>query len=175
MDVSAPLFVESQNLWQQQKIRVFHLIVPSYGSITGKAFHISMKICCVVIRALARHLVQQRSGGKAQYKNNAPEVDHIFPRSELKKKRFNPAKIDYVANFWILAKGKNQNKSSMHPKKYFRDVSPSDLKRALIQRNMLDYGKYNAFLKMRAKAILKIVGSALSLSENDFVRAKGRE
>ncbi len=124
---------------------------------------------------LALHLVQRRSGGKAQYKSNSPEIDHIFPRSELRKKRFNPSKIEHFANYWILAKGKNQNKSNTHPKKYFRDVSASDLKRALIQRNMLDYGKYSAFLRMRSKAILKIVGSALSLSENDFVRAKGRE
>jgi hypothetical protein len=33
---------------------------------------------------LALHIVQQYTGAKTHYKSNAPEVDHIFPRSVLR-------------------------------------------------------------------------------------------
>src|SRR5207302_6095880 len=51
---------------------------------------------------LALHLVQSRTGAKVQYKNNAPEVDHIFPRSGLRKRDVDQADIEHFANLWIL-------------------------------------------------------------------------
>lgn len=123
--------------------------------------------------ALALHLIQKHSGGRAQYKNNSPELDHIFPRSVLRNKHYSPAAIDHFANFWILAKEKNQNKSNKPPKVYFREekVSAQDLKRALIPTNLLEYRKYRTFLKKRSQAILKAVERTLDLSAADFERA----
>ena len=65
--------------------------------------------------SLALHLVQGLTGAKVLYIRNAPEIDHIFPRSELRKRGYDEALINHFANFWVLAKGKNQNKSSQDP------------------------------------------------------------
>lgn len=85
---------------------------------------------------LALHLVQGLTGAKVQYTRNAPEADHIFPRSELRKKGYDEGMINHFANFWILAKGKNQNKSNRHPSDYFADVDEKEMERALIDREV---------------------------------------
>ena len=118
--------------------------------------------------SLALHLVQRRSGAKVHYHKNAPQIDHIFPRSVLRQKAYDEADINHFANFWILAKSKNLNKSNKHPKKYFEDVSDSELQRAYIDRNLLDYGRYKTFLKYRQAKILEHVKKELRLSDSDF-------
>jgi len=117
---------------------------------------------------LALHLVQGLTGAKVQYERNTPEVDHIFPRSELRKKGFDEALINHFANFWILAKGKNQNKSNRHPADYFTDVDEKELKKALIDRELLDYRRYTTFIENRSNRILEKVKEKLQLSEEDF-------
>ena len=117
---------------------------------------------------LALHVVQGLPGTKAQYRNNYPEIDHIFPRAELYKKGYEPSEIDHFANYWILAKGKNQNKSDRHPAKYFSDVPDTELERALINRDLLDYRRYKSFLEERASLILKALGKKLAFSDGDF-------
>ena len=62
-----------------------------------------------------------------QYSRNAPEIDHIFPRSILRDRGVDEELINSFANFWILAAGKNRNKSNRHPKEYFDDVGAVDL------------------------------------------------
>lgn len=118
--------------------------------------------------SLALHLVQRRSGAKVHYHKNAPQIDHIFPRSVLRDKGYDEAEINHFANFWILAKNKNQNKSSKSPKKYFEDVSDSELQRAYIDRDLLDYKYYKTFLKKREAKILEHVQKKLSISNSDF-------
>lgn len=119
---------------------------------------------------LACNLVQNYSGGKNHFKSNAPEVDHIFPRSVLKKRGFEPTDIEHFANYWILSKGKNQNKSYTPPAKYFADVSDAELERALIPRNLLSYDEYIKFLAVRAKAIIDTVKARTGLSSADFAK-----
>lgn len=118
--------------------------------------------------ALALHLIQRRSGAKVHYEKNAPQIDHIFPRSKLSKKKYDWAEIDHFANYWILAKNKNQNKSNKHPKKYFADVPDSELQRAYIEKEMLDYQHYKKFLKTREMKILDHVKKELNISDSDF-------
>ena len=119
--------------------------------------------------SLALHLVQRRSGAKVHYAKNAPHIDHIFPRSALRKKgRYDEAEISHFANLWILAQSKNQNKSNKHPKKYFEDVSNAELQRAYIDRDLLDYRRYGTFLKRREAKILEHVKRELKLSKSDF-------
>jgi hypothetical protein len=36
--------------------------------------------------SLVLHLIQRRSGAKVHYDKNAPQIDHIFPQSVLRKK-----------------------------------------------------------------------------------------
>jgi hypothetical protein len=117
---------------------------------------------------LALHVVQRHTGAKVLYKNNAPEIDHIFPRSVLRVKGVDHSKIEHFANFWILARGKNANKSDKHPAEYFADVPAREMKRALINRNMLDYRRYSSFLVERTAAVLKAVTEEVGLSEADF-------
>lgn len=117
---------------------------------------------------LTLHLVQGLTGAKVQYVRNAPEVDHIFPRSELRKKGYDEAIINNFANFWILAKGKNQNKSNQHPSIYFEDVGDKELKEALIDREFLDYRRYTTFISERNERMLKKVKEKLQFCDNDF-------
>lgn len=118
---------------------------------------------------LALQVVQKQSGGKAIFKPNANEMDHIFPRSILRTKKYNESEINHFANFWLLSKIKNQNKSNKHPKKYFEDVSESELSRALIGRDMLNYRKYRSFLKNRGEKIESKVKKVLEFTDGDFV------
>lgn len=118
---------------------------------------------------LALQVVQRQTGGKVKFKQNSNEIDHIFPRSVLRTKGYDESEINHFANYWLLSKGKNQNKSKKHPKKYFEDVSKSEIERALINREMLDYRKYKKFLKMRGEEIKNKVMKTLGFTEDDFV------
>lgn len=126
-------------------------------------------------KLLALHLVQRKTGAAVQFKNNLPEVDHIFPRSVLKEKEYEQDQIEHVANLWILAKSKNQNKSNRHPSQYFADVADADLQRALIERDMLDYRRFPRFLKQRTEAILATISGLVGLSAKDFERTEEEE
>jgi len=117
---------------------------------------------------LTLHLVQGLTGAKVQYVRNAPEVDHIFPRSELRKKGYDEAIINNFANFWILARGKNQNKSNQHPSIYFQDVDDKELKEALIDREFLDYRRYTTFISRRSERMLQKVKEKLQFCDDDF-------
>jgi len=118
--------------------------------------------------SLVLHLIQRKTGAKVHYDKNAPQIDHIFPQSVLRKKGYDESKINHFANFWILAKNKNQNKSAKDPKEYFKDVSSSILKKVYIDKKLLDYRKFRAFLKKRERRILEHVKKELKISESDF-------
>jgi hypothetical protein len=124
--------------------------------------------------ALALHLVQGLTGGKAQYRRNSPEIDHIFPRAQLIKKGYAESEINSFANFWILAQGKNRNKSDKHPKDYFGDVSAADLKRALIEKSKLDYRRFPTFLKTRRERLLKKISRETGLTD-ELLERTGRD
>lgn len=117
---------------------------------------------------LSLHLLQGRGGAKVQYSRNSPEVDHIFPRAELRRKKYDEEDINDLANFWILAQGKNRNKSDKHPKEYFKDVSKRQLDNALIDRKMLDYRRYTTFIAKRRQKMTKRLGRILDLSDEAF-------
>jgi hypothetical protein len=95
-------------------------------------------------------------------------MDHIFPRSKLREKGFDESKVNNFANFWIMSKGKNINKSNKHPKKYFEDVSDKELKIALIDRSLLDYRRYRTFLDKRGEKILHKLAKKIGFDGNDF-------
>lgn len=117
---------------------------------------------------LALHLVQGLGGGSPQYSRNAPEIDHIFPRSILRERGVDEDQINSFANFWVLAAGKNRNKSNRHPKEYFADVSAIDLKRALIDRKQFDYRRFPTFIRTRKAAMVKRISKDNGLSPDLF-------
>ena len=117
---------------------------------------------------LALYIIQQDAGSKTQYKMNKRELDHIFPRSKLREKGYDESKVNNFANFWIMSKGKNINKTNKHPKKYFEDVPDKELNIALIDRSLLDYRRYGTFLDKRGKKILEKLEKKIGLSEDDF-------
>ncbi len=116
---------------------------------------------------LTHHLIQGRNLTGLKYQGNAPEIDHIFPKALLSD-RYEWSEINHVANFWILARSKNRQKSDSHPKDYFADVVESEMKRALIERDLLDLRKYRRFLRERTNLILKRIRKELNLSESDY-------
>jgi hypothetical protein len=118
--------------------------------------------------SLTLHLIQGLSGGRMQYKRNAPEVDHIFPRAELRNKGVDEILINNLANFWILSQGKNRNKSNRSPKEYFADVGTRQLRKALIDPEFLDYRKYKTFIRTRRIAILGRLESTLGIGDTDL-------
>jgi hypothetical protein len=118
---------------------------------------------------LTLHVVQNLSTDKAHYKRNTGQIDHIFPRAELRKKgKFEDAEINHFGNFWILAKGKNQNKSDKPPAQFFTDVEDSEMKRALIDRDMLQYNRFRTFINTRSENIRTVVAKRLEFSDTDF-------
>lgn len=118
--------------------------------------------------ALTLHVLQDLSTDKSKYSRNAGQIDHIFPRAELRKKEFEESEINHFGNFWILAKGKNQNKSDKPPAEFFADVSENEMRRAIIDREMLHYRQYRAFLKARSEKIVDAVKKRLDFSDADF-------
>ena len=117
---------------------------------------------------LALHILQGLSGAQVQYKGNEPQVDHIFPRSELRKEGFDESEINHFANFWILAKNKNQNKTNDLPSDYFADVHESVMKKALIDRNLLEYKHFRKFLKQRRDEMIGRLKNELHFDDSDF-------
>jgi hypothetical protein len=101
------------------------------------------------------------------YDKNAPQIDHIFPKSSLKNKGYNDNEINCFANYWILAKNKNQNKYSTHPKQYFKDVEDIELQRAYISRDLLDFRQYKRFIQQRETLILEHIKKELDFKEGD--------
>lgn len=120
---------------------------------------------------LALHLVQGLSGAKVKYSRNAPEVDHIFPRAELRRKNYDEEDIDDIANFWILAQNKNRNKSNRKPKDYFADVGQQQLQRALIDRDLLDYRRFRRFIRERRARVVEALSAKIGLTDDDLRRA----
>ncbi len=119
--------------------------------------------------ALTLHVLQDLNSNKVQYQRNAGQIDHIFPRSVPKWLTSGSSKLFCRSNFWILAKGKNQNKSDKDPAEFFKDVKESELKRALINREMLDYSRYRSFYKERSSNIIETVKKLLEFADQDFV------
>jgi hypothetical protein len=120
---------------------------------------------------LAHHLVQGLTGARVQYHRNLPEIDHIFPRAELRRRGVSENLINHFANFWILAQGKNRNKSDTAPSVYFADVSDQQLQRARIRRELLEYEHFDEFLKVRAQRISREMSKRLQLTDRDLADA----
>jgi hypothetical protein len=117
---------------------------------------------------LTLHVLQGLSTDKSKYSRNAGQVDHIFPRAELRERKFEESEINHFGNFWILAKGKNQNKSDKPPAEFFADVSDNEMRRAVIDREMLHYRQFRTFLRERSEKIVDTVKKRLDFSDKDF-------
>lgn len=111
---------------------------------------------------LALALVQKKSGGKIKYSGNMPEIDHIFPQSTLREKKFEAHEIDDLGNKWILPRTLNRNKSAAHPKDYLAKEDKEYLQDAFINPKRLDLRAYKTFIKDRRRSIceelVKITG-----------------
>lgn len=114
---------------------------------------------------LTLHLVQGLSGAHVKYSRNSPEVDHIFPRVELRRKNYDDEEIDDIANFWILAQNKNRNKSNRKPKEYFADVGQQQLQRALIDPALLDYRSFRRFVRERRARLVDHLAAQTGLTD----------
>ena len=131
--------------------------IDSFGEVLLQSNHL-----------LALHILQGLSGGNVQYVRNEPQVDHIFPRAQLRKRNFEENEINHFANFWILAAGKNQNKKDKPPAEYFADVNAGVLKKALIDPELLDYRHFRRFIRERKEAMIERLKTELDFTDADF-------
>lgn len=118
---------------------------------------------------LALALIQRRSGGKIKLSTNQPEIDHIFPRSALAEKGFDPQEINDMGNLWILPRGVNRNKSAKHPSEFLKDVDDSALHAALINRDDLDYRSFRSFVRQRREQIAEKLREITGLAPTSFI------
>ncbi len=116
---------------------------------------------------LVLNLLQQNYGRAAMYKENAPEVDHIFPRDGLSKINIPSHEISFYANYWYLPLHTNRNKSAKHPKEFMKDqkISQAYLKKVFIDIDLLDYPLYKQFIQSRASKIREYIETLLELKE----------
>jgi len=117
---------------------------------------------------LALALIQRRAGGRIKLATNLPEIDHIFPRSELESKGFEPQEINDLGNLWILTRKVNRNKTAKHPRDFLEDVDDATLKAAMINRELLDYRSYRRFIRIRRANMTAKLREVTCLSEECF-------
>jgi hypothetical protein len=116
--------------------------------------------------SLALYLARQPDSESARRARRAPQLEPIFPRPYLRGKHAKSL-IDHFANLWEPLGGK-QNTTGKHPNKYLKDVSPQDLREALIDRELLDYRRYTTFIKRRSDRILRAVKKKVGFTKADF-------
>ncbi|MDM8102794.1 DUF262 domain-containing HNH endonuclease family protein [Oceanobacillus oncorhynchi] len=111
------------------------------------------------------------------FTNNNPQVDHIFPQSELKKvKHINPdtgrpnltyraPERDQIANCMLLTQKENGagGKSDQLPEEWFADKSDDYLDMHLIPKNrdLWKIEKYTEFIEERKKLIIRKFNSLI--------------
>ncbi len=124
---------------------------------------------------LSLALVQRHSGGRIYYADNLPEIDHIFPRSELVERGVDLQEINDIGNLWILPRKMNRNKSAKPPKKFLTDVDDSTLRAAGIDRAKLDYGSFRPAMKKRREWLVGRICEITDLSDTDFAASRNRD
>ena len=98
--------------------------------------------------------------------SNKPDKDHIFPRSLLIKKYGEDEikdKMNHFANYRFVGKSWNITKSGKPPMEWAKDMSEEYLmEKYLISIEMLDFDKFDEFLRVRSELIVKKVKDFLS-------------
>ena len=116
---------------------------------------------------LTLHLARQPAHGPSCHPTSAPEMERVFPRSALRRQGYDKSLIDHFANFWVPVRRKH-NTTDKHPKKYFEDVSKGELRKALIDRELLDYRRYRTFIKRRSTQIQRAITRKTGFGKADF-------
>ena len=98
--------------------------------------------------------------------SNKPDKDHIFPRSLLIKKYGEDKikdKMNHFANYRFVGKSWNITKSGKPPIEWAKNMSEEYLmEKYLIPKQLLDFDKFDEFLKVRSELIVKKVKGFLS-------------
>ncbi len=106
-------------------------------------------------------------GGQVDFKTlnarNAPQRDHIFPRSKLAKLEVPDERINHYANMRLLGTIANILKSDDDPVEALADYSEDVLAQEyLIPKRFLNYEKYDEFLNERSTLIANAVDRFLN-------------
>ena len=118
--------------------------------------------------ALAIHVVQGMGGQPVKYVNHAPELDYVFPRAQLRAHGYDEGLVNHFANVWALPEGKGPNRRNRHPSSHWKDVDDGYLEEALIERSLLDYPSYPAFISQRTERIVRKVRDRLQFTDDLF-------
>ena len=93
------------------------------------------------------------------YKGNLPQVDHIFPKSILKKRLYSDDVINQIANLGLLTAIENgaSGKCDTLPEKWFADKSKEYLNKHLIpqDKELWKLENFSKFIEERKKLILE--------------------
>ena len=117
---------------------------------------------------LALHVIQGMGGQPGKYVNYAPEADYKFPRSQLRTHGYDEALVNHFANMWVLPDGKGANRRNRHPAAHLEDVGDEYLEEALVERNLLDYPSYPAFINQRTERMVRKVRDRLQFTDDLF-------
>lgn len=117
---------------------------------------------------LALHVIQGMGGQPVKYSNHAPEIDYIFPRTQLREHGYDEALVNHFANQWILPEGKGANRRNRHPSAHLKEVDDDYLEEALIERSLLDYPSYPAFINQRTERMVRKVRDRLQFTDDLF-------
>ncbi|MCX5649801.1 MAG: DUF262 domain-containing protein [Planctomycetota bacterium] len=103
------------------------------------------------------------------------DVHHIFPKSQLYKKKLGKAEVNAVANFCFLTKDTNINISNRPPEDYFPEVEerfPGALASQWIpmDRALWKLGSYADFLEARRKLLAAELNKRLASLLHDDLR-----
>jgi len=111
--------------------------------------------------ALAARLVQDGLSGVDSRRAKTVKVDTIFRVPELKKRGYLDDEAYHFANYWVPPSGFGRDKKGMKVKEMFDNVEDSLVNGAFIDRNLLDYEKYDKFLKYREDRIVTYLNEKL--------------
>lgn len=113
--------------------------------------------------------VNNTSAFNVALKNNAPHIDHIYPKSKLSREPFNlPSnEINHIGNYRIVGATDNIRKRAEIPSSYFKRLKSSsvDIKKHLLidyysqdpERMIMDEATYTDFRDKRTQEIYNII------------------
>jgi len=110
---------------------------------------------------LVLNLIYNNINYNPSSKNNLPEQDHIFSRSELEDANVPEDKIDRIFNIRYISSIGNKRKTGTPFKEWVKTISAEEKKEHLIPEGDWDVETYDEFLEERKKLMIDKINSSL--------------
>lgn len=147
-----------------------------FGDRRSKTEFSTEELSEVRLRFIILNLVYTERFGKSpfnvKFKGNEPQIDHIYPRSELTKLSLPNSVINVIGNYRFVGANDNLRKRAESPASYFGrlkaggiDISQHLLVQAYANHPSelgMSVGGYNSFLTQRTKEIESICSRVIN-------------